>query len=229
MKTYNTSEIIALAFAAHRINKGFVKDTYRYSENENDTRFANKELLRYHFMKKEEFVPNDFVDFVIVDEDKQNAVDSIKYLNREYSLQVMAGTLTGFIDTLLKTINSETVNKNDFGVLAYLPKIFFERKEKKELKSHLKSFTESKFIGQIGTSIEGKFVINEIHFVQKFGCHVVNGSIENNLVSFFKEFSAGKEIPKVGDVLNIKAKVKRHGENFITKLPETQLNYVRIK
>ena len=33
---------------------------------------------------------------------------------------------------------------------------------------------------------------------------------------------------KTAQTTKIKAKVKRHGENFITKLPETQLNYVRF-
>ena len=37
-----------------------------------------------------------------------------------------------------------------------------------------------------------------------------------------------KDLPKEGTTFKIKAKVKRHGENFITKFPETILNYVKI-
>ena len=65
-------------------------------------------------------------------------------------------------------------------------------------------------------------------FVDKFGCHAINGAIGNNLISFFKEFEQGKPMPKPDTKIKINAKVKRHGENWITKMPETQLNYVKI-
>ena len=42
------------------------------------------------------------------------------------------------------------------------------------------------------------------------------------------QFEQGKPLPKVDATLKINAKVKRHGENWITKMPETQLNYVKI-
>jgi hypothetical protein len=35
-------------------------------------------------------------------------------------------------------------------------------------------------------------------------------------------------MPKPDTKIKINAKVKRHGENWITKMPETQLNYVKI-
>ena len=72
------------------------------------------------------------------------------------------------------------------------------------------------------------FTLNEIKFVERYTCHVLNGAVEGNLVSFFKNFDQTKDLPKEGTTFSIKGKVKRHGENFITKFPETILNYVRI-
>lgn len=229
MKTYNTTDILALSFAAYRINEGYVRDTRRYSEDDNSTKFSNKDLLRYHFMEKVEYIPTDFKQFTAFPEDIENSKQAVTFLNRENTLQVMAGTVSGFMDSLLKCINNETITANEFGVVALLPKVYFENKDKKEFKKKLKTeFSESVHLGNPGVKIEGQFVVDDIRFVEKFGCHVVNGHIDTNLVSFFKEFGADKKIPAKGDVLNIKGKIKRCGENFITKIPETQLNYVRI-
>ena len=102
--------------------------------------------------------------------------------------------------------------------------------KKKTLKKELKtSFRESRHIGNVKEVVVGMFTLNEIRFIDKFACHVCNGSMDGNLVSFFKNFDQTQVLPKEGTTFNIKAKVKRHGENFITKFPETQLNYVRFK
>ena len=99
----------------------------------------------------------------------------------------------------------------------------------KETKKEIKEInSESKHIGLVGQPVEGMFYIRDIKFVEKFTCHVVNGHIDGNLVSFFKSFDQTKELPKVGTEVKIRGKVKRHGENYQTKLPETTINYVKI-
>jgi len=228
---HNTSKVLAQCFASYRINNNeYVSDTRRYSEDV-PTKFSNKEMLVYNLMANKDiaFRPKDFVPFTPTEEDIQNAKDAVVYINKDTSLQQIAGTLSDYMKNLVVCINSEELHKNDFGVVAVLPKIYFETKNKKEYKKKLKSeFTESRHLGIPGQVVTGLMTVNEIKFVEKFGCHVVNGNIENNLVSFFKNFEAGKELPTNGTTINIKGKVKRHGENFITKLPETQLNYVKI-
>ena len=133
------------------------------------------------------------------------------------------------METLVAQMNSKEIHGSEFGVIALLPKVYFEQKHKKSYKKVIKeSFGESKHVGLPGEVIQGELTVNEIKWVDKFGCHVINGNMDNNLVSFFKEFKPEAVLPKEKDVIKIKAKVKRHGENFITKLPETQLNYVRF-
>lgn len=228
---FNTLEVLANCFASYRINNNeYIPSTRRFSED-TPTAFANKEMLIYNFYPQQDrsLIPKDFVPFKATDEDRKNAKDAVAYINRDTSLQQIAGTLSEYMKNLVTCINSDSISKNEFGIVAVLPKIYYETKHKKDTKKLLKTeFSESKHIGLPGAVVSGLMQINEIKFVEKFGCHVVNGSIENNLVSFFKNFEAGKELPKQGTTIKIKGKVKRHGENFITKLPETQLNYVKI-
>ena len=229
MTQLNTIEVLALTFTAYRINNGFFKETRRFSEVDNTTNFSNKDLLQFYYTENKSYLPSDFVMLVPSEEDKQSAIDAINFLNKEFSLQMIAGTVNDFIKILLSTANSKECTARDFGVLCYLPKVYNQTKNTKETKKHIKSeFSESKHIAPVGSKIQGMFTVNSIKYVEKFGCHVLSGNIGKDLVSFFKEFSQDKPMPKVGETLNIKAKVKKHGENYITKIPETLVNYVRF-
>jgi len=224
----NTIEVLAQAFAAYRINKGHVQDTRRFSED-TPTQFSQKDMLAMSLTEHKDRVPEDFKFFKFNDQDMIDAVDAVKFVNKDTALKQIAGTLSDYMQNLVSCINAKEISNLEFGIVAVLPKIYFETRHKKEYKKKIKTeFGESKHIGIPGTVVQGDFCINEIKFVEKFGCHVLNGTIETNLVSFFKNFEAGKELPEANSTVKIKGKVKRHGENFVTKLPETQLNYVKI-
>tara|TARA_B110000305_G_C19454305_1_gene649897 strand:- start:2077 stop:2766 length:690 start_codon:yes stop_codon:yes gene_type:complete len=226
---YSTTEVLAKSFAAYRVNGSVVKDTRRFSE-QTPTLFANKEILVYT-NEYSHTPPNDFIisDYKVLPEDHTNVKEAVAFINRDTSLQQIAGTLSNFMETLVQSINSKEILNSDFGVIALLPKVYFEQKHKKNYKKEIKkSFGESNHVGKPGEVITGEITVNEIKWVDKFSCHVVNGNMGNNLVSFFKDFKPETVLPKVNDVIKIKAKIKRHGENFVTKLPETQLNYVRF-
>jgi len=229
MKVINTKEAVALSFCAFRVNDGFLKETRRFSEDANTTKFSNKDLLKFFYTENEQYLPEDYVPLVPNDDDKQNAKDAIKFLNKEFSLQLIAGTLNDFIKNLLSSANTEECTTSDLGLLCYVPKVYNDTKNTKEIKKSIKSnFSESRHIAEVGSKIEGMFTITSIRYVEKFGCHVVSGSIEKDLVSFFKEFSQERPMPTIGQTIKIKAKIKKHGENYITKIPETLVNYVRF-
>ena len=40
-------DVIATAFAAHRVNEGYFRETRRFSTEENPTLFSNKEAITY--------------------------------------------------------------------------------------------------------------------------------------------------------------------------------------
>jgi len=224
---FDTTEVLARAFAAYRINKEVVKDTRRFSED-TPTLFSNKDILTNCLQNTG---PTDFIvgTYKTLPEDYENVKEAVAFINKDTALQQIAGTMSNFMETLVAHMNSKVIPASEFGVVALLPKVYFEQKHKKTYKKQIKqSFGESKHIGLPGEVITGELTVNEIKWVDKFGCHVINGNMGDNLVSFFKDFKPEAVLPKVNDVIKVKAKVKRHGENFITKLPETQLNYVRF-
>tara|TARA_Y200000002_G_scaffold13031_1_gene10624 strand:+ start:4057 stop:4755 length:699 start_codon:yes stop_codon:yes gene_type:complete len=227
---FDTTEVLARAFSAYRVNKEVIKETRRFSED-TPTLFSNKEIMSYTFKVANNAGPVDFIagTYKSLQEDYDNAKEAVAFVNKDTALQQIAGTLSSFMETLVAHINSKSIPASEFGVVALLPKVYFEQKHKKNYKKTIKqSFGESKHIGLPGEVITGELTVNEIKWVDKFGCHVINGNMGDNLVSFFKDFKPEAVLPKVNDVIKVKAKVKRHGENFITKLPETQLNYVRF-
>ena len=58
LKTVPTQEALVFAVAAQRINKGYIKDTRRFSED-NPTIFSNKEIVKFAF--NPDYRPTDFV------------------------------------------------------------------------------------------------------------------------------------------------------------------------
>ena len=47
MTKFKTQDVLAVAYAAYRKNKGYVKDTFRFSEPTNETAFSNKDYVKY--------------------------------------------------------------------------------------------------------------------------------------------------------------------------------------
>ena len=226
-KKFPLVDILSASFAAYRINGDYYKETRRFEES--PTQFSNKDCLVEQFRNDENFSPPDWQQMTIKDEDLQNALASVEWINKENTLAIMADTLSDYMKTLIGCLNTQQLTKEMFGIVAVTPKIYFEGKKKKDVKKALKTnFIDSKHISTIGSVFQGEFTLHEIKFVDKFSCHVLNGSCEGNLISFFKSFDQTKDLPKENTTFKIKAKVKRHGENFITKFPETILNYVKI-
>lgn len=222
--------VLATAFASHRVNGGYFPDTRRFSEG-TATLFSNKEMMIYNLSPEDDkLIPSDFTKFNITEEDYKNAELGVAFLMKENALQIIAGTLTDFMKNFLSLIKAEKIQRDNFGIVCLLPKIYFEKSKNKTLKNTMKEqYGESMHIGTIGDKLfDQEVFVTDIKFVDKFGCHAINGAIGNNLISFFKEFEQGKPMPKPDTKIKINAKVKRHGENWITKMPETQLNYVKI-
>ena len=222
---YLTHEILAVAFAVHRVNGGYYKDTSRFSED-TPTLFSNKEAVKFQL---ESNGPNDFSYITITDEDYSNAKESVEWLHKDNALAIIGGTLNDFMQNIMSSISSTTSTTQNIGLLSVVPKVYFESRERKEHKKDLKTnFGESKLISTIGSRVEGNFTLQGIKFVDKFSCYVLNGHIEGDLISFFKNFDQTNELPIKGSTFKISGKVKRHGQHYVTKLPETILNYVKI-
>ena len=82
MNTDKTSEVLATAFAAYRINKGYFSDTRRFSE-EQPTLFSNKDMMLYNMSKDGQYIPHDFVKFKVTDEDRAIVKEAVAFVNKE--------------------------------------------------------------------------------------------------------------------------------------------------
>ena len=223
---YSLLDVLSASFSAYRINGDHYKETRRFEES--PTQFSNKDCLKYQFAYPE-VAPPDWQHMTVTNDDMENAIESIKWINKEFAMQIIADSLSDYMKSLINCLNTKELEIDTFGIVAVTPKIYFEGVKKKSIKKTLKdTYRESKHISTIGSVFEGAYTLHEIKFVDKYTCHVLNGSHEGNLISFFKSFDQTKDLPKENTTFKIKGKVKRHGENFITKFPETILNYVKI-
>ena len=218
---FKTQDVLAVAYAAHRINKGYIKDTYRFSEPNNNTVFSNKDLLKFQF--RPEFRPDDFKPLHTTDEDYASVNDALKHFRR-YTLGIIGDTLNEFQRSVIEAVSLETVNYNQLGLIAYVPELVIREITENGLKKTIRTeFRESKYIGGVGESVEGVCQILHCHYSSHYERYAYTADYMGNLISFWNKF----EIP-VNEHRRFKAKVKAHTKNRLFDVSETALNYVKV-
>ena len=220
---YSTQTLLELAFAAHRVNKGYEKQTRRYSENM-PTTFSNKELVAFTVAAgTEQFIPHDFVPLKVTEEDLAAKEAADKHMRR-YTMLAM-GNLTDFENDIYSAYCSEVMPVNRVGLIAYLPEFVNRELKDKSYKLRLKSeFANSRYFEN---TVEGNCEILKVirvsrDFEDPFYMHF--GAVDGNLVCF-----ARKEGFAEGATYIIKAKVKGQDKERETGLPMTRINYVKLR
>lgn len=231
MTDYPTEQLLELAFAAHRVNSGYEKQTRRYSEGQ-PTTWSNKEIVSFsaaHYYNDTEnsaqtvWIPTDFIPVKITDADREAKAAADKHMRR-YTMLAM-GNMSDFENDIYSAYCSERMPSSRVGLIAYLPE-FVERELKaKAYKLRLKQeFSDSK---HLEGNIEGNCEILKVIRVSKdyddpFYMHF--GAVDGNLVCF-----ARKEGYAEGVTYAIKAKVKGQDKERETGLPMTRINYVKLR
>lgn len=229
---YPTEKIIELAFAAYRVNSGYVKDTRRYSEDQSTT-YSNKEIITYsaaHYNQYNEkdsviktWIPGDFVPVKVTDEDRAAKADADRYMRR-YTMLAL-GNLSNFQQDVFTAYSSERMPINRIGLIAYLPEFVNRELQDKIYKERLKKeFANSRYYeNRVDGVIE---VLKVIHvnreMMDPFYMHF--GAVDGNLICF-----ARKQGFAVGNRYTITAKVKGQETERETGLPMTRVNYVKLK
>lgn len=229
MNTFPTKEIIELAYAAYRVNKGYEKHTRRHSEN--PPTFANKELIAYTLQSrynKDMFLPEDFTPLEVLPADKDAMANGDKHMRR-YTLLAM-GDLPDFESDLFAAYSSEEMPIGRVGLLGYLPAFIDRELEAKVYKQRMKiEFADSSYLGIAGDKVDPADVeilkvipLNNDFYGEPAYMHF--GAIGKDLVCFTK-----KDKFAVGQTYQIVGKVKGHDVERDSKLPLTRLNYVKIR
>lgn len=225
---YPTKALIELAYAAYRVNKGYEKQTRRYSEGQ-PTTFANKELIAFTIRSSDTtdgWTPEDFEPLQVTDEDKLEVSSGAKHMRR-YTMLAL-GDLPDFEKDLFAAYSSDKMPVGRVGLIAYLP-AFIERQVKdKVYKQRLKTeFDESRHLE--GDRLEPTEVeilkvipLNSDWIAEPAYMHF--GAIGKDLVCFTQ-----KQMYAVGDVYDIVARIKGKDKERESSLPMTRLNYVKLR
>lgn len=232
LKEYPTEKLLELAFAAYRQNKGYLKETRRYSEDQSTT-YSNKEIVTYsaaHYNQYNEkdsvlrtWIPTDFIPVKVTDEDRVALEKAHKHMRRYVMLAL--GNLTDFQRDVFTAYSRETTPLNQIGLIAYLPEFVERELHDKMYKERLKQeFAESQYYeNKVDGNVEILKVIRvSKEFEDSFYMHF--GAINGNLICF-----ARKEAFAVGNMYVITAKVKGQDKERETGLPMTRVNYVKLK
>ena len=225
--TVSTQDALAVACAALRINGAYLKDTRRFSCEENVTQFANKELVKFYFAHKINHfgslhVPTDFIPFETTEEDYAQVAEIQKWMKRYVMLGL--GDLDHFKKDMIATVSEDTVKVNNLGRVAYIPEFVNRDKHESGLKKEIRvEYRDSKHLGNQKDMVEGVAKILDKRFSAEWESYNYTAVIDGNLISFMNKYEHD-----VGDMKRIKGKVKAQTQNKLFSANETRLNYVKI-
>ena len=220
LKTVPTQEALAIAVAAQRINGAYIKDTRRFSEPDNKTQFANKEIVKFAF--KDEYAPTDYVRPTPTAEDYAQVAEINKWMKRYVLLGL--GELDEFKRDMVESVSQDTVTYNNLGRVAFIPEFVKRDKHETGLTKEIRiEYRNSKHLGKEKDVVEGVIKILDKRYSSQWESYNYTAVMDGNLVSFMNKFEHN-----VGDMKRVKAKVKAQTQNKLFSANETRLNYVKL-
>ena len=222
LKTVPTQEALAMAVAAQRINGAYIKDTRRFSEVENKTQFANKEIVKFAYHGDPSYLPTDYVRPVPTEEDYVQVAEIQKWMRRYVMLGL--GDLDDFKKDMIGAVVQDTVPVNNLGRVAFIPEFVKRDQHESGLKKEIRvEYRNSQYLGKEKDVVDGVVKILDKRYSPQWESFNYVAVLDGNLVSFMN-----KSEFNIGDMKRIKAKVKAQGKNKLFSANETRLNYVRV-
>ena len=222
LRTVSTQEALAVACAAQRINGGYVKDTRRFSEEENKTQFANKEIVKFAYHGDPDYLPMDFVRPIPTEEDYVQVAEIQQWMKRYIMLGL--GEVDDFKRDMINSVSADVVPVNNLGRVAFIPEFVKRDQHETGLTKEIRiEYRDSQYLGKEKDVVEGVLKILDKRYSQQWESFNYVAVIDGNLVSFMNKFEHN-----VGDMKRIKAKVKAQGKNKLFSANETRLNYVKL-
>ena len=147
VRTVNTQEALAVAVAAQRINGAYLKDTRRFSCEENVTQFSNKEIVKFAFEEYPlKYQPMDFVRPVPTEEDYAQVAEIQKWMRRYVMLGL--GDLDDFKKDMIGAVAQDTVPVNNLGRVAFIPEFVKRDQHETSLTKEIRvEYRDSKHLG----------------------------------------------------------------------------------
>lgn len=218
-KTFKTQDVLAIAFAAYRKNKGYIKDSYRFTEN--DPLFSNKDIVKYQLCP--EYRPGDFQVLHTTEEDYEAVDVALKHFRR-YSMELLGTGLTDFQKTIFEKVSLDETEYRSLGVLAYVPELVEREVRENTLKKKLRvEYRDSSYLGEEGESVEGVCLILDSYYSSHYEKYSYTADYIGNIITFWNKF----EIP-VGERRKFKARIKEQTKHRLFAVNATVLNYVKV-
>ena len=222
LRTVPTQEALAYACAAQRINGSYVKDTRRFSEQENKTQFANKEIVKFAFASTDNPTPDDFTKPTPTEQDYEMVAEIQKWMRRYVMLGL--GDLDEFKRDMVNCVSQDTVAFNNLGRIAFIPEFVNRDKHETGLTKDIRvEYRDSQYLGNEKDVVEGVIKILDKRFSSQWESYNYTAVMDGNLVSFMNKFEH-----EIGTMKRIKAKVKAQTKNKLFSANETRLNYVKL-
>lgn len=217
-RVWPAENVLAMACAIFRI-KGYTSVS-SFTGNDGEERWNSKEHLSYQMVPD---LSTEYRVLIKVTQEDVNNANAIVSYYRRLTFGVIADNLNDYMQRVFASTQQPEVKFKDFGVLASVPGLYFKEMEKKRIVQESKDAIQE-HIGVVGESILLNIRYINTRLVPKLNCYAHDAITDTgHLVNFLNKAALGK----TGEHQTIRAKVKSHGQNFITKTVETQLNYVK--
>jgi hypothetical protein len=210
------------AFAAQRINNGYVTET-----NFESKIYSNKDLVSKAIRKHVDTYHDQIiaVDLEVTDDDRSNAAEVDEHF-KKYMFKSIAGKLNQFENDVYTLICSQEMVLNKAGLIAYVPELISRDLEKWRFEKMLKSEYSNSQASHDET-VKGNMTILNVRTIRKDfeSFTVVLAGMNGNLYQFYK-----KDMSKdaTGKKYNINGRVKKSSIEYNTKIPLTVINYVKV-
>jgi hypothetical protein len=222
LKSVSTQEALAVACAAQRVNGGYIKDTRRFSEEENKTQFANKEIVKFAYHGDPSYLPTDYVKPTPTEEDYAQVAEIQKWMRRYVMLGL--ADLDDFKRDMINSVSADVVPVNNLGRVAFIPEFVKRDKLETSLTKEIRiEYRDSQYLGKEKDIVEGVIKILDKRYSEQWESYNYTAVIDGNLVSFMNKFPYD-----VGSMLRVKGKVKAQTQNRLFGANETRLNYVKL-
>ncbi len=222
---FQIQQVLELACAAQRVNGAYVKEAEWVFDSEEKPMFQKQtnKILMLVTLNPAIWTADPAhqpLPLKVTDEDKIQAEDVKKYF-RKFMFGAIAGE-NEFQTEVNAILSSDTIKTNKFGFVACLPSVM-----ERDLKRTVVKRSFNNCDNAVLADIDQKLVdldceIVEVKRSTNFDAWNINAVIDNKIVSWFSKTEL-----KPGPCVVQKAKVKAHGENWVTKKIETRLNHVK--
>jgi hypothetical protein len=219
--TYPIETILELAFAAHRVNKDYVKTSLTDYNDSSSSIWSNKDLIKYNVPGIDVYPVTNFVPLEITDADR-TGVATLHQFFRRYTMLILGDRLNEFQQDMYKAYSMEECGIQHYGYFAYMPS-FIERESADLAYSRKLTDEYSKSVHMHGKSFYGKIEIIKRIFLQEWDIYLYFAGTNGKLVSF-----SNKNKYEVETVLDITARIKSQDDERETRLPMTRMNYVKV-